>query len=109
MAKKKKVSYKTREPSPKSLILPSAIYGGTRQFISNSLSRWTAKIPLGRFADELVLGSLAYYGSKKLKSKFWKNYARSALVVESARVGQGVIGNLGALARGSTSTSGTLF
>jgi len=68
---------------------PAALYGAVREPIANALTPLTSKIPLGDVSDEIVLGTLAYFGAKKT-SGFMRNLCRSALVVESARIGESV-------------------
>lgn len=77
--------------SPEGLILPAAVYGAVRSKASELLQPITAKVPLGGVADELVLGTAAYFLAKKSNNKMVKDFARAALTVEAAQLGQALM------------------
>jgi hypothetical protein len=94
------------------LIVGGAAYGATREKLSNILSPITARIPLGNVADEVVLGTAAYFVAKKSNNKMVKDYARAALTVEAARLGEAAVNgelNILGAARATTAQSSGIF
>ena len=87
----------------------AAIYGAFRARVSNYLSQWTSKIPLGNVADEVGMGLLCILGKKFVGRRvpFSKKIFDAGLTIEAARVGEAIAtGNIGL---GSTSGSNNLF
>ena len=72
------------------VIAGAAIYGGVREKVSNLIAPLTAKIPLGTIADEVVLGTIHYFGAKKVSNPMLKSIFRAGLIVESARIGEAI-------------------
>jgi len=72
------------------VIAGAAIYGGVREKVSNMIAPITSKIPLGTIADEVVLGTIHYFGAKKVSNPMLKSIFRAGLIVESARVGEAI-------------------
>lgn len=73
-------------------------YGAGREWLSNKLQPITAPVAgvAGNYADEVVLGALGYFLMKgKIpvinKVSVMKDVGRAMVVIEAARIGQGVI------------------
>lgn len=80
--------------------LAAAVYGGTRERISNYISPFTSKVPaLGNYSDEVVLGVAGYLLAKGkvpyLKGDMARNAGKAVLIIESARVGSGIANGVG--------------
>lgn len=90
--------------STKLFQIDAMAYGALREKISAMVAPLTAKIPAGKYADNLVMGGIAYLVAKKT-SGFLKNIASKGLVIENALVGSEVVkgGLLGAV--GTTNNS----
>jgi hypothetical protein len=73
--------------NPIKLMIGAAIYGIFRNKISDLVAPLTAKVPLGSFADEAVLGVAGYFAAKKGKGMV-KDIGTAALTIESYRVGE---------------------
>lgn len=93
---------------PEQLILPAGVYGAVREKVSNVLTPVTSKIPLGSIADEVVLGTIHYFGAKKFKNKMAKDFFRAGLCVEAARIGEAVVDGSAFSALGSSKSSGSV-
>ena len=86
-------------------VLSAGIYGSLRAKISNYLSQYTSKIPLGNISDEVGMGLLCILGKKFIGRRvpFTAKIFDAGLVIESARIGETIVaGNLGL---GSTATN----
>jgi hypothetical protein len=70
-------------------VLPAAVYGASRAYISNAISPLTSKVPLGNYADEIVLGPIGYFMNKK-GSGLVKSAGKAILIVEAASLGNQV-------------------
>jgi len=70
------------------LAVGAGLYGAFRNFISNLVGGFTRNLPLGGFADELVLGTIGYQMARRGRMQLTKDIGLSALAVEAARVGQ---------------------
>lgn len=79
--------------SPNSVILPAIGYGVARRYISNVVQPLTSMIPLGSYADELVLGGLGYWVAKKNLFGMRK-VGMAMLTVEAFSVGNQMGGTL---------------
>lgn len=93
------------------LIIGGMAYGATREKISNMLAPITAKLPMGNIADEVVLGVGAYFLAKNTNGVM-RDYARAALTVESARLGEALINgelNLTGAANATKATNSGVF
>lgn len=84
-------------------ILGAMGYGAVRAKVSNYLSPYTSKIPLGTISDEVGMGLMCILGKKFLGRKvpMLKKVFDAGLVIESARIGEVVA--TGGLSLGSTS------
>jgi len=78
-------------------------YGAVREKISNALIPVTSAIPLGNYADEALLGLLSWGTYKYVKNPLISKIALGGLVVESARIGEGIAN--GSLMAGMTKSS----
>lgn len=88
-------------------IVGGVAYGAGRQYASNALAPITAKIPAGQYADNVVMGVLSYLvASGKIplinKIPMSREIGKAGLVIESAMIGQSIIG--GKTATGSHTT-----
>jgi hypothetical protein len=81
-------SYGSKNVSVQGMILPAMVYGAVREKVSDALQPVTSKVPFGGIADELVLGAAAFFLNKKSNNKMVKDFARAALTVETARLGE---------------------
>lgn len=74
-------------------ILLSGLYGAAREKLDSLAAPITEKIPLGAYSSEAVLGVAGYFAAKGKfgNNKMIKEFGKSALVVESARVGQQMV------------------
>ncbi len=89
-----------------SIVLPAIIYGAVREKISNALTPITSKIPFGDIADEITLGAIGWFLSKR--SGLIGSIGKTALVIESARIGEAMIdGSL--FGSKTTKTTGSIF
>jgi len=79
--------------NPTKLILGGAIYGAGRQSLVNLAQPLTSMLPMGQYADELVLGTAGYFMAKKGRGIF-KDAGMAMLAVESASLGAQLAGGL---------------
>jgi hypothetical protein len=104
--KKKAKRYGRKATSlTKPVQIDSMIYGGLRAKVSNAISPFTSKIPLGDISDELGMGLLNYMVAKK-SSGMIKNIAMKGLVIENARVGEAIATQGVGLLSGAGTTAG---
>ena len=87
--------------NPLMIILPAMVYGAGRQYLSNMAQPLTSKIPLGNYADEALFGLAGYFMAKKGKG-IVKNIGTSMLIVESASLGNQLLGQIGTSSNVST-------
>lgn len=73
-------------------VLPGFAYGAARATVSRWLAPLTAKIPGGRFADNIAMGAVSWLVSKYGRLPLLKKVGRAGLVIESALLGQDVVG-----------------
>lgn len=79
-------------------LLSAGIYGAFRSRVSNYLSQYTSKLPLGNVADEVGMGLLCLIGKKFIGSRvpLAKKVFEAGLYIECARIGESVAtGQLG--------------
>lgn len=83
-------------------VIGAGIYGAFRAKVSNYLSQYTSKIPLGSISDEVGMGLMCILGKKFLGRRvpMLKKVFDAGLVIESARIGEVVA--TGGLSLGST-------
>ena len=83
-------------------VLGAGVYGAFRARISDYLSQFTSKIPLGNISDEVGMGLMCILGKKFIGRKvpMLKKVFDAGLVIESARIGEAVA--TGSLSLGST-------
>lgn len=87
-------SHKSSGLSPMSVILPAVAYGGLRGTISNLITPLTSKVPvLGAYTDEAVFGVVGYLLAKKSKGML-KGLGYGMLAVESASIGNQLLGGM---------------
>jgi len=86
-------------------VLGAGVYGAFRAKVSNYLSQYTSKIPLGNISDEVGMGLLCILGKKFIGRKvpMIKKVFDAGLIIESARIGEAVA--TGSLSLGSTTKS----
>lgn len=82
------------------------VYGGARQYISNAIAPVTSKIPLGSISDEVGLGIGAYLLHRMVKNKMVRAFAKGAIIIESARVGEAIV--QGQVGFGGSTTSAAM-
>lgn len=108
--KKVKTHYKRNKGSYgiMATVLGAGVYGAFRAKVSNYLSQFTSKIPLGTISDEVGMGLMCILGKKFLGRKvpMLKKVFDAGLVIESARIGEAVA--TGQLSLSSTSSSSTV-
>lgn len=69
-------------------------YGAARQYVSTLIAPLTSKIPIiGNLSDEVGMGLVNWFVAKNT-SGFIADVARKGLVIENARVGEGIVGGL---------------
>ena len=84
------------------LIIPAAVYGAGRQYLSGLAQPLTSKIPLGEYADEAVFGVAGYLLAKKGKGMI-RDIGKAMLIVEAASIGHQVASKT---LNGGTATGG---
>lgn len=100
MAKRKRSGKRSSGGADSNLMtvmLCAGAYGAFRPKIEAVVSPYTQKLPLGNYADEVVLGTAGYLLAKGklpfLKGKIARNTGKAILIIESARVGSGISQN----------------
>lgn len=103
--RKKRSSRRTETFKPMAVLVSAGAYGALRSRISTLLSPVTSKIPLGNIGDEVGIFFLANYLKKQ---KTLKPFAKAAMYIEAARIGEAVITGeaFGNMASGSASNGG---
>jgi len=79
-------------------LLSAGLYGAFRAKVSNYLSQYTSKIPLGNVSDEVGMGLLCLLGKKFIGNRvpLAKKVFEAGLYIECARIGETVAtGQLG--------------
>lgn len=108
MAKRKNYSRKSSSYGLIGTIGASMAYGAFRGKLSNAMQPLTNNIPLGNISDEVALGIVAIVAKKYLgrKMPMIAKVADSALMIESARIGEAIIsGSVGGMASPSGNTN----
>lgn len=85
-------TYGGRSVSPSAVILPAFVYGAARA----RLSSWVQQVipgVAGQYTDEIVLGLAGWYLAKK-NTGFLRNIGMAALTIESASVGNQMVGSM---------------
>lgn len=92
MARKRKgfKKYAKAAAKPMAILLGGGLYGAGRAKISNALTPFTSKIPLGTIADEAVMFGLSYVLHSKVNNKIVKDITLAGMAVEAARIGEAV-------------------
>lgn len=68
-------------------VVPAALYGAARPYVSNLVSPVTNMLgAAGSYADNLVLGGLGYFAAKKGRGMV-KNIGHAVLIIEAAQIG----------------------
>lgn len=72
----------------------SMAYGALRERVSTALTPVTSRVagPLGTFADEAVMGFLAWQLATRARMPFLKKMGEAGVVIESARAGEALLG-----------------
>lgn len=88
-------------------ILGGVAYGAGRQYAANLVKPITDKVPMGNYADNIVMGAISYFLAKgKIpflnKIPMARDIGKAGLVIESAMIGQEIISGTGL---GSTKTA----
>ena len=105
-ARKKARHYGKKATSLKNpLQIDAMIYGGLRAKVSNAISPFTSKIPLGDIADEVGMGLMNWMIAKKTSGMI-KNIALKGLVIENARVGEAIATQGMGILSGAGTTTG---
>lgn len=77
---------------PLAVLVAGGAYGALREKVSNVIAPLTSKIPIaGNISDEIGMFGLSYLIHKNMKSKQAKMIALAGMLVESARIGDGVV------------------
>jgi hypothetical protein len=100
--------------SAMNLALGAGLYGASRQYISNLLTPLTAKIPLGDYADEAAMLGASYALMKGKvpfvnKVPISRDIGRAGFVIESARIGAGLMAGSGLGATTSNTHNGVVY
>ena len=91
MVKRKRVKRRvSRTMKPFQVLVPSAVYGAGRGYLSNLLSPITSRIPLGAIGDEIGLFVLGNFLTKK-GGKMTKDVGKAMMFVEGSRIGEALI------------------
>jgi len=87
------------------VLMSAGIYGAFRAKVSNYLSQYTSRIPLGNVSDEVGMGLLCILGKKFIGNKvpMAKKVFDAGLYIECARIGEAAA--TGQLGLGTTSGS----
>lgn len=103
MAKRKT---KRRAASAGNILIGQAfaagIYGASRSYLNTLLAPIMSKIPGGKYADNIVLGTVSYFLAKHGKMPMLKRIGKAGLIVESAMLGADI-------ASGVSNTNGGVF
>ncbi len=76
-------------------ILPAALYGAARPYISNLVAPVTSSLgAAGGYADNLVLGGIGYFAAKKGRGMI-KSVGHAMLLIEAASIGSELSGGMG--------------
>ena len=94
----------TNTSTPFGVILPAVAYGAVRKYTSDALAPLTAKIPLGTYADEALLGTIGYFMAKK-GSGMIRSAGMAILTVEAASIGNQVVSGMGSTSSNTVSSS----
>lgn len=81
--------------------IAAAAYGAVRPKVEEMIQPFTSKIPVvGNYADELVLGGVGYLAAKGKfgNNKIVKSAGTAILILEAARVGNGLAQGLSPVA-----------
>jgi len=81
------------QPSLMTSAIYGAGYGAARPFIAGFVKPVSSMIPAGGYQDEVALGLLGF-AAAKWGTGIVRNVGRTALIVESASVGQQLIGGI---------------
>ena len=73
-------------------VLPGFAYGAARATVSKWLAPLTAKIPGGKYADNILMGTVGWLVSKYGRVPLLKRVGKAGLLVESAFLGADVVG-----------------
>ena len=95
-----------------STLLSAGTYGAFRARVSNYLSQYTSKIPLGNISDEVGMGLLCILGKRFIGRKvpLAKKVFDAGLYIECARIGEAVAtGQVGLGTSKASSTENNLY
>ena len=82
-------------------ILPAALYGAARPYVSNLVAPLTGALgAAGGYADNLVLGGIGYFAAKKGRGMI-KSLGHGMLIVEAAQIGAELGGGMGGSSGGA--------
>lgn len=76
--------------NPQKAVVGGFMYGLARPQVAKLLSPISSKIPMGQYADELIMGVLSWQIAKGKVPMIPKNVGLSGLAIESFVVGQDV-------------------
>lgn len=91
---------------PEAVILPAMAYGALRAKLSQLISPVTSAVPLGGYADEVVLGAVGWFAAKKGRG-IVKEAGKAMLTVEAFALGNQVAGNF--LTPSASTNSGAFY
>lgn len=80
----------------------AGLYGASRGYLNTLLAPIMSKIPGGKYADNIVLGTVSYFLAKHGKMPMLKRIGKAGLIVESAMLGADVVS-------GMNNTNGGVF
>ena len=86
------------------------LYGGVRQRLSNFLSRWTSRVPLGNVSDEAGMIAAIWAGKKFLfkRAGIARDALNAGMNIELARVGEAIATGQVGLGGGVTATGASV-
>ncbi len=91
---------------PEAVIIPAMAYGALRAKLSQLITPVTSAVPLGGYADEVVLGTIGWFAAKKGRGMI-KEAGKAMLTVEAFSLGNQVVGNF--LAPQASNNSGAYY
>ena len=102
--KRRSSTSKTSTKSLNALMIGAGLYGAGREFLSNLVSPFTSRFPLGTIGDEVALGLVSWQLAKRTKGVL-RDVGIAGLGVEAARIGV-ALSDGSAFAATSSSSSG---
>jgi len=96
----KRRSHKSSGTSLMGSVIPAALYGAARPYVSNLVQPVTGALgAAGGYADNIVLGGIGYFAAKKGRGMI-KNIGHAMLLIEAAQIGAELGGGMGGSSSG---------